>query len=864
MPSRAFFIVLALLFVAVGSYLFFHSNSKETPAWTVQKSKALASLEFWNDQRAYPTNSIPDAGFFSAFQYSKSNLSNTFDSLLVQPWQTLGPHNIGGRTLALALNPQNPQTLYAGSASGGLWRSYSGGVGAQAWEYVSTGFPVLGVSAIAIAEHDSNVIYIGTGEVYNYQNAGTGFTLRPTRGSYGIGILKTTDGGMTWTPSLDWTANQKRGVWAVRINPLNPNTVWAATTEGVYKSLDAGTSWHLQNSTKMIMDLVLHTQDTNTVYIAAGNLRSSGRGIYRTQDGGQTWEPLIQGLPDDFGGKVQLATCASAGNILYASFGNSTSSRDSFTRLCRTEDGGDTWQIVNSTDYSLWQGWFSHDVAVHPQQAHVLMAVGISVWKSTSAGEILNEKGGGGIPYGRPPVGGPEGPANYVHADIHDVIYDPSNPNVIYFATDGGIFRSTDGGETFEGCNGGYQTTQFYQGVASSRQDSLLLIGGMQDNGSAIFDGQLAWQRVWGGDGAFTAIHSKNDRIIYTSSQRLNIVKSFDRGANWNRLTKVPDTGGTAFIAPFILAETDPEVIYAGRSVVYKSTNGGLSWQSTNSGPPLDRNPLLAFAISHQNDDVVYASTAPVYFRAGVYRTTNSGATWENITGNLPDRYPVDLAVDANDDATVYVVFSGFGTSHLFMSPDAGESWQDIGAGLPDVPTSAIVVDPEFPDHLYVGNDLGVYVTTNGGRNWLEYSTGLPDAVIVMDLIISPVNRKLRVATHGNGFFERPLIQGNLTEVVKHPISVGEFKLAANYPNPFNPSTTIEYVLPGPALVRLEIFNLKGERVTTLIHSQQSAGSHRVDWDGTTDRGLAVSSGVYLYRLSTRAFTTSRKMMLIR
>ncbi|MFQ5584996.1 MAG: WD40/YVTN/BNR-like repeat-containing protein, partial [Calditrichia bacterium] len=289
--KKLFYFVLLFAFVFILSWVFrnfyFSAESQK------HISGAYDALNFWSLQRAYPHSSIPDVANYAAFEYSRQNLRGDLDnSLSVTPWQPIGPVNLGGRTLTIAFNPLNPNTIYAGSASGGLWRSYSGGRGTNAWENVPTGFPVLGVSSIAFAPGDSNTIYIGTGEVYNYQNVGHDPAFRSTRGSYGIGILKTTDGGLTWSKSLDWSYNQRNGVWAVRVNPLNPNTVWAATTEGTYKSTNAGASWSLVHNVIMGMDLVINPVDTNTVFVSCGNFQSSGYGIYRTTDGGVSWTKL--------------------------------------------------------------------------------------------------------------------------------------------------------------------------------------------------------------------------------------------------------------------------------------------------------------------------------------------------------------------------------------------------------------------------------------------------------------------------------------------------------------------------------------------------------------------------------------------
>ncbi len=849
------------------TYLFWQDFPRE--ARPVKISGAYEALNLWSAQRAYPGAVIPDVGHFAAYARARQRFHKASVAVQhVEPWAEMGPHNMGGRTLAIAFNPLNPNTIYAGSASGGLWRSYSSGRGADAWDRVATGFPLLAVSTIAIQPDDSNTIYIGTGEVYNYQSAGTGAAFRSTRGTYGIGILKTTDGGVTWQKSLDWTHNQMRGVWAIKIDPSDPNVVWAATTEGTWKSTDAGATWSQVHGVIMAMDVVIDPLNPNNVVVGCGNFASAGYGLYRTADGGATWMKISAGVPAVFNGKIQLAVKPVLFSThIYASIGNGFSGPDGATWLCRSTDSGATWEIINTQDYSQWQGWFAHDVAVHPAPSLLdeMMAGGIQVHKSTDGGTSFVQKSSGGAFGGPIPPGAPEGPDNYVHADVHDIQYHPTDPDMVYFATDGGVFRSRDRGETFEACNGGYQTSQFYNGFSSSTVDTNLAMGGLQDNGTIIYTGSPTWIRfVIGGDGGWTAMHRTDRNVMYGSWQFLNLLKSTNGGTTFFN-TPVPGQNRiTVFIAPFVIGVDNPAVIYAARDIVYKSTNGGNTWSATNGGSPLDSNPVLALAISPQTSEVVYAASAPFINRPGVFRSVNGGAVWTNITGDLPNRFPTDIAVHPGDPGTAYLTFSGFGSSHLFKTGDFGDTWADAGAGLPDVPANAVAIDPLYTDHLYVGNDLGVYFSPDGGQAWEAFSDGLPEAVIATSLAISPENRKLWVATHGNGAYQRGLLSPP-TSIEEPATAPQQFLLSQNYPNPFNPETTIPFALSQPAGVTLKIYNARGQEVRTLLNNaSKSAGQHRVTWDGRDNRGQIVASGVYVYRLSAQGVVQSRRMVLAR
>lgn len=854
-------IIAAFLMTVIGVTLFLlNSYHKEKPKKT---SGALQAMQFWTERRAYPNDDIIPDAYIKAYNQSKSKLKKLNSNY---QWQEIGPHNIGGRTLDVEFNPFNPNTIFAAGASGGIWRSFTAGIGVKAWTRIETGHPVLGVSSIAISPVDSNIIFIGTGEVYNYKKALGGEVIRTTRGSYGIGILKTTNYGLTWTKSLDWTYNQERGVNDVEIDPNNHNIVWAATTEGVFRSDNAGGSWDLVNNTIMAFDIAIHPDSSNVVFATFGNFSTAGHGIYKTTNHGATWQKLTNGLPSSFGGKALLSIHRANPQIIYASIGNGSTS-GAGTWLCKTTNGGNTWTIVNTTDYSTYQGWFSHWVGVHPINENFVLAGGIDIWKSTNGGVNLTKKTDWAAWYfGLTPIGGPEGPPNYVHADQHSITFHPENPNIIYFGTDGGVFRTTDGGETFQGLNGGYQTTQFYNGFSSSNTNVNLALGGLQDNATAIYQGGLAWYRAIGGDGCYTGINQSNPNILYGTSQYLNIYRSTNQGVNWSGIGP-SGKDNPAFVAPFVICLSNPEVIYAGSRKLHKSTNSGSTWTSMNNNVALDGNEILSIGVSATSTDTLYVATAPISSRAKVFRSTNGGTSFTNITGNLPDRYPDDIAVDPTNPKIVYIVFSGFGTSHLFKSTNGGDTWIDIGSQLPDVPSSAIAINPDNPNQLFFGNDLGVYYSPDAGSNWFAINNGLPQASLVIDINVPKGRNIVRAITHGNGVYQVQLSQ-IISGVNENDLTVKNLHLEQNYPNPFNPVTIIRYSIPNLNLsssknerdnVTLQIFDITGKEISTLINEFQPAGTYEIKFNAEN-----LSSGVYFYQLKVGNYSETKKMVLIR
>ncbi|MBK7408072.1 MAG: hypothetical protein IPJ40_08410 [Saprospirales bacterium] len=457
-------------------------------------SGAGLALEFWSMSRSYPDGKIHSDQWAAEFMRLKQRATLRGGGL-GEAWKALGPKNFGGRTLCLAFHPNNPDILFAGSAGGGLWKTETAGIGAEAWTYIPTGFPVLGVGAIAIDPTDPDVLYIGTGEVYNYTAANPGVVSRFTRGTYGIGILKTTDGGATWTKSLDWPLEELTGVQDILINPENTQTVYAATTEGLFRTYNGGQTWENIHPKSMAVDLHMHLTDTSLLWVTHGNNMSPDRGVYRTQDGGQTFELLSNGIPTNYTGKTLLALCPSKPDQLYASVADSGNGLGLYV----SDDKGDSWHLVNATDVPKYQGWYSHDLAVRPNNANFLVYGGIDAYISGNGGVNLTQTAYWYYWYlGLTQPGEPEGPSNYVHADIHAVYFHPIKTNNVYLATDGGIFVSENSGYSWEARNGGYQTQQFFANFSNSTTDSFSRWGGCRTMPPPCMSARMAGGASWG------------------------------------------------------------------------------------------------------------------------------------------------------------------------------------------------------------------------------------------------------------------------------------------------------------------------------------------------------------------------------
>ncbi|MFZ4590498.1 MAG: T9SS type A sorting domain-containing protein [Ignavibacteria bacterium] len=825
-------------------------------------SGALQSLQFMSEIRAYPDKDIPADKFYKAFEYSQQNLSNVFDSPDAQQWTSIGPNNIGGRSISLAVHPVDTSIVYIGSASGGLWKSTSGGIGANAWTMVNTGFPSLAVSSIAIDSANHNVMFIGTGENYGYQYSEPhGVNMRLTRGMYGIGILKTTNAGTTWTKSLDWSYNNQRGVWNVSINPKNSNIVYSATSEGVYKSYNGGTSWTNVLNYQMAMDLLINPVDTNILYASIGNLSNNmpnaNVGIYKTTNGGINWTKLAGGLPATWSGKATLQMYRGNPNYIYANIANDITT---YVGYYRSTDAGTTWTLGSTTVPSSNQGWYNQGHFVKANDPNSILVGCLDVHKSTNGGASFTIKSNWSAwNTGATPPGQPEGPSNFVHADVHYYVDNPKDPNKIYIAADGGLYRSDNFGETFYSCNGGYVTSQFYATLGNSYTDSVYCLGGLQDNRAAFYQGTTAWYKTFGGDGFCSQVSSQNAQVSYTEYTYGAIARSNNGGVSFTYLT-VPGSGSEAnycFNTPFIVCPSNPNMLYVAGTDFYKSTNTGTSFSTSlyNFGG----GKALSMATSWLSVDTIYVGTTPTTsVAARVFRSVNGGTTWTNITAALPNRYPTRIVTNPYKASEVYVTFGGFGTGHVYKSSDAGATWVNITNNLPDVPTQSVFSDPVYPNNVYVGNDLGVYASTNGGTTWGEYRNGMPYS-IVFDLSYVPVGRKMRALTHGAGIWEIKLAAVPTSVLNEGSGIPKEFALKQNYPNPFNPVTRIDFSVAKQSDVMINVYDVSGKLVKTLVDKKHSTGNYYVNFDA-----YGLSSGVYFYAMiiDGNLFKTNRMTLI--
>ncbi len=695
-----------------------------------------------------------------------------------------GSTRVGGRVVCMAIDPNNNSNLWVGSASGGIWKSTNAG---SSWTSVQTNLPVLGVSAILVDPSNSNIIYAGTGEVYHTEVDVMGFNVWKTRGTYGIGVIKSTDGGATWSQVLTRVSSDLFGVQSMTFLPGNSATVFACATDGLYRSTNSGSTWTKIYNGNNVRDIAINPSNVDQMVISVGNMTNATKGIFRTTNGtnaSPTWGQITTGLPASFQGYIKLDNVGSG--ELIASIGISSSTASSNREIYRSTDFGANWSVVGgttagtTTNHCSYQFWFAHTVAINPFATDSIIFGGVNIYRyriSTTA---------------RTAISG-------LHADHHDIKFDPVQRGVVYVCNDGGVYKSTNGGGTFTAINTGLNATQFYASLGVSKTNANLMVGGLQDNGQYVYNG-TNWIAPGGagGDGTACAIHPSNNNILLACRDARAIKRSTNGGTSFTELGSsswaFAGDSRTAFVAPIAFAPSDGSIVYQASDNLHKSIDAGATFSNNTLGgtPPYPATTPnnyieqrhktgIALAVSPTNANKVYVSTSPfaqydndvndiyVTGQPNLLRTTTGNTPFSSIKGTLPDRFVMDIAVSANNDDSVYVALGGFGTSHIYLTPDGGTTWISRGAGLPDVPFNAILIDPVNPSVIYAGCDFGVYVSPDRGATWLDYNGGFWDATLVMDLQ-ADANNDIIAATHGKGVF-----RGNRYVASTLPVTLLDF-----------------------------------------------------------------------------------------
>lgn len=773
-------------------------------------------------ESAAPTPQAADCT--QAFPDAAEGYPDPYINLPKGDWSFMGPYDWGSRVITITMDPSDPYRLYAGSASGGLWVNPDTRTD-KGWQWVNTGdFKVMGVKAIAIHPEDPNLIYIGTGEMYYGDKSNGGYDRHKTRGSYGVGVLCSQDKGATWTKVNGLPDIQKLGVQDIEIVVQESSTqTWVATNVGIYLSED-GINFSRSLEVAMVTDISVDPTKPNAIVAAVGNLNSPDAGIYRTSNRGKNWKEVLAREPSPYMGKTELSRSVTNPQKLYAVMGtwaplsfynNITDSVDhvnpgdcywpgdapDYTHnwLYSSADGGASWSLqCDTVTFSGGQGHYSVAVAVDPFDEQHLLLGGISpLRQSTNGGVKISQLASGGT------SGLNSGclPNAMGDFDVHQIVFGPENNGLVYVCSDQGVYMSTDQMKTAKRINQNLAIMQFYPRMAFSDNASDLLFGCAQDYGPGSLSylgvdetiGRARWELLYGyGHEAGYCLYDDKNDIGYMSihlgamiarrqmKPGAPAIDPPDTSSNTGNgaIYYIPDfspfkdgplcDSHTSWNTPIAFSASKPEVIYAGKDILYRSERqgddlaAGKVWEATNKeGTGLDKNPIHQLVVSPLDHEDIFIATAPRYTDMHLFHSTDGGVSWINITGpNLPkNRNPSYLCLDPTDNTTLYLTIEDFGAGRVWKGTKTGDSWAwtNIDNGLPNTFTRAITTDPSNPGHLYVATDYGVYQSKDAGASWTQFSSGLPAAIEGVQLILHDKKRLLRLVSHGNGAWERSI-----------------------------------------------------------------------------------------------------------
>ncbi|MBX7218675.1 MAG: hypothetical protein K1Y36_01900 [Blastocatellia bacterium] len=706
--------------------------------------------EWFFAQRAYPFESIPGDARFRALEEARILAARRPQPLALEgeEWRSVGPSpaiampyqwgRVSGRISGIAVHPRDSQTIYIASATGGVWRTRNGG---DVWEPLTDNQPTLTAGAIGISLADPDIIYVGTGDA-NHSNR-----------YYGAGVLKSTDGGDSWT-QLGFAQLKYSTVSKLLIDNKNPDRVviGVATSRdpesgqfnsaGIWLTTNGGVSWRQTlplGPDGAIYDLVRDRFEPNVMYTAASLRGGSSNGIYKSTDAGLTWTRLEQGLPPGADiRRISLGISASAPSVLYASIlGNIR-----YYGVYKSTDNGASWALLpSSTTYCTSQCWYDHFLAVDPTDPQTVFLGEVDLLKSNDGGTSWNN-----LVFG----------VAEIHPDYHCYAFDPQDPKTMYLGNDGGIYLTRDGGRTFQNLNGNLTLTM-HTSLALHPTDPAVMIAGTQDNGTLKTDGSKVWRQVTFGDGGTTLIDPQDPQKVYTTYVFTNILKSNTAGESFFDLTSEQTfkRDRSSFYAPLVMNSDNPNVLYFGTFRVWRSVNGGAAWEPT-ANVELTQTPtgtISTLAVAKGNPNLMLVGT-----NDGVLtRSTDGGATFTRIF-DVPNRFLTKVVFDERNPKVAFVTCSGFGTGHVFKSQDGGATFRNVSQTLPNIPVNTILIDPTDSTTIYLGTDIGMYRSRDGGETWTAFNQGLPN-VIVTTLVANAKTGVIRAATYGRGVFE--LVRGS-------------------------------------------------------------------------------------------------------
>jgi len=784
----------------------------------------------------------------------KSSLQKENSSMLKSnsaAWYPVGPYNLPnnqtgymengmGRINCIAFHPFNPASYIIGVAQGGAWKTVNNG---QTWTPLTDNLPITRISDICIDPNDTNIIYIS---VCDFEYIGFGLFLngRKRNTHYGLGVYKTTDGGLTWNPtglSFQMTQGDASLIRRVLIDPSNSNNLVACGVSGMYLSNNAGATWtHTLDS--LFWDLQQSNSSPSTLYAATGWVKNANTGyanIYKSTNFGATWTLLNTGIPmRDTVQRVKLAIAPSDNNYIYALAVDAISGLHA---IYKSTNAGSTWQKINPGVNMLeggdgtgpgGQGTYDLGFCVSPTNRDLLYVGGVNLWGSTDGAQSFGPVAEWTLS---------NGPT--IHGDIHYMATQLLTGNY-FVCSDGGVYRTNNMVISNWGVgswptlwtkiNDGLNITSFYR-LSSSKNTAGLLMAGAQDNASFLYDG-IGWNTVIGGDGMDNFIDPFNNANIYGSSQYGYFDWSTDGGINFGWMDPNVNGENAEWTTPIIGDLNNAGTLYCGFTNVTKSADEGMTWGAISSFPVnfAYDNEISSLAVANSDPNVLYVAKRVRYeynVPGSVYHTSNGGGNWNDITAGLPDSlYYTSIEISETDKNTAYVTMAGFEAGNkVFMTSNAGSSWQNISYNLPNIPVNCAKYIPGA-NMIMIATDIGIYTLANGAASWVNQSTGLPN-VIISDIEFNVAANKIYVSTFGRGIWASDY---DLFTSIKEK----------NDPSAFNLFPSVN---PGAFFINtdhagknsLEIINTNGQTV----YSEVISGKELYDFD------LRLPPGLYFAKI---------------
>ncbi len=708
----------------------------------------------WMEQlRAYPfgeyTQNPVYAARAAAFGAPARAASGAASSVQVAPWRSVGPFGFqtsgfygsspnadGGRIRTVAIHPTNPSIVYAGSASGGVWRTTNGGA---TWLPLTDNQCSLNTGSIAIDPVNPNIVYVGTGE--------------PAQ-SNGCGLLRSFDGGASWTEIngagvlAPVNGSQTTRAYRIRVAPSlagtqNTSVVLYAASNGLHRSTNSGSAWTTVLA-GFVSDVEFDPANDNIVWAAragAGNIRDNG--VYRSADRGATWSQVYS--TGSTVQRISLAVSPATPNAVWAV--EVVNSR--MDKLVRLDGASATPTVLTAQgvyggqtrlDFGA-QGTYDLVLEVDPQDANTVILGGSRMYRSRDGGQSFSI-----IAYD-------------LHVDWHVFEYAPSDPNVIVGGCDGGVYASYDRGNSWVSRNTNISVTQFYPGIAVHPTIPDFIAGGLQDNSSLWGFGSGFWtMSAPSGDGGWNAFSPTNSNVFWTTSYGTGFIVRVTRNPLGTSISQVQrgftSTDRKAFLSPMIIDPLNSATLYYATYRLWRTVNEGAQWGILTGDLTRGTGTITSLAVSPVDSRIIWVGTSD----GNVQLSQDAGATFTVVSSTLPNRAVTDIAPDAAVPGRAVISHSGTGTGHVYATDDFGVTWANLTGSLPDIPFNAVVMVPGT-SRIFAAADVGIYESTDNGASWSAANQGFPNAR-VLDLVYQAATGNLYASTYGRGLWATTIVVG--------------------------------------------------------------------------------------------------------